>query len=87
MIKKNQFIATRFWSDTFSKKYYLQFLAWKKLKQEWHFKNAPIKSEDRFFIDKIIKKIKLNEVFVDIGAHTCCFKKINQDYKKIKLRN
>lgn len=84
--KKIQFIATRFWSDTFSKKYYLQFLAWKKLKQEWHFKNAPIKSEDRFFIDKIIKKIKLNEVFVDIGAHTCAVSKKLIKITKNKIR-
>jgi FkbM family methyltransferase len=79
-------IINNFWSDTYSLKHYLQFLAWKKLKQEWFFDKAPVNSKNRFFIDKILSKLSNEEYYLDIGSHHCQVAKKFLDLTKNKFK-
>jgi len=56
-------------SDSKSRAYYLQFLAWRKLRVELLFENLEINLNNRFFIPEVIDVLHDNEVFVDCGAH------------------
>jgi FkbM family methyltransferase len=58
------------WYDDTSRAYYLQMLAWRRIREEWSFANAPITTHDRFFITEVKKALNNSEVFVDIGAHS-----------------
>ncbi len=54
--------------DEVSRKHYLQFIAWRRLRIELLFKD--IKREDnRYFIKEVLENLSENEVFVDCGAH------------------
>lgn len=55
--------------DDVSRAYYLQFLAWRKLRVELLFDGLEINNNNRFFIPEIINVLRKNEVFVDCGAH------------------
>jgi FkbM family methyltransferase len=58
------------WSDDISRAHHLQFLAWRRLREEWTFGTAPpLPNSDRFFIPEIIAALRRNEVFIDGGAH------------------
>lgn len=57
------------YADDVSRAHYLQFLAWRRLRQEWHFDGIEVQVDNRFFISEIKSKLGKNEIFVDIGAH------------------
>ena len=57
------------WEDNISRAHHLQFLAWRSLREEWFFEDAPVTTQNRFFIPQIISILHDHEVFVDIGAH------------------
>lgn len=57
------------WSDDLSRAHHLQFIAWRRLRQEWHFHDAPVTTGDRFFIPEVLAVLGNDEVFVDAGAH------------------
>lgn len=52
-----------------SRAYYLQFLAWRVLREEWIFDEAPINTENRFFIPEVLDYLIPSCKFIDIGAH------------------
>lgn len=56
------------WADDISRAHYLQFLAWRHLRQEWSFSYAPIRTEDRYWPSEIRKAFRREEIFVDVGA-------------------
>lgn len=57
------------WSDDISRAHHLQFIAWRRLRQEWSFRPAPIDIGNRFFIPEIMSVLKPAEQFLDAGAH------------------
>ena len=57
------------WSDDVSRAHHLQFLAWRRLREEWTFAAAPIPDCDRFFIPEIVDTLRDDEVLLDGGAH------------------
>jgi FkbM family methyltransferase len=57
------------YADDVSRAHHLQFLAWRRLRQEWTFDDAPVTGGDRFFIPEVIAVLGNDEVFVDAGAH------------------
>jgi FkbM family methyltransferase len=62
-------LALEGYSDDISRAHLLQFLAWRRLRQEWHFEDAPVQVNSRFFIPEIKSSFGKQEVFIDIGAH------------------
>lgn len=59
----------RRWSDDMSRAHHLQFIAWRRLRAEWQFANAPVHSNNRFFIPELINTLHDRESFADLGAH------------------
>ena len=57
------------WEDDLSRAHHLQFVAWRSLREEWFFDDAPITTHDRYFIPQVLSALHDDEVFVDIGAH------------------
>lgn len=57
------------WHDGVSRAHHLQFLAWRRLREEWVFEPAPLSSDTRFFIPELADVLTDNEFFVDGGAH------------------
>ena len=57
------------WSDDVSRAHHLQFLAWRRLREEWTFAAARIPDCDRFFIPEIVGTLRDDEVLLDGGAH------------------
>jgi FkbM family methyltransferase len=57
------------WDDDISRAHHLQFLAWRRLREEWVFDGAPVTTDDRFFIPEVTSRLGDTEVFVDAGAH------------------
>lgn len=57
------------WSDDVSRAHHLQFLAWRRLREEWTFTAAPIPDCDRFFIPEITAVLSDAETLLDGGAH------------------
>ena len=57
------------WDDDVSRAHHLQFLAWRRLREEWSFAAAPIPGCARFFIPEVINLLTDEECFVDAGAH------------------
>lgn len=55
--------------DDVSRAHHLQFLAWRRLRQEWVFDGAPVTGGDRFFVPEVMDVLGDHEVFVDAGAH------------------
>ncbi|MGV3550820.1 FkbM family methyltransferase [Rhizobium sp.] len=56
-------------SDDISRAHHLQFLAWRRLRQEWTFDGAPVTGGDRFFIPEVMATLGDDEIFIDAGAH------------------
>ncbi len=57
------------WDDDVSRAHHLQFLAWRRLREEWTFDAAPIPACKRFFIAEIVDVLNSNESLLDCGAH------------------
>lgn len=57
------------WVDNSSRAHHLQFLAWHSHREEWNFNDAPVTTNDRYFIPTIRSILGNNESFLDVGAH------------------
>jgi len=57
------------WEDDISRAHHLQFIAWRRLRSEWHFAGAPVTIYDRYFIPEIHRLLMDTESFADIGAY------------------
>jgi FkbM family methyltransferase len=59
-----------FWEDDISRAHHLQFLAWRRLREEWTFAAAaPVPNGSRFFIPEVLSVLHGNEILLDAGAH------------------
>ena len=58
-----------FWHDDISRAHHLQFIAWRRAREEWVFDSAPVIPDNRFFIPEIIDVLREDESFIDAGAH------------------
>jgi len=67
--RKSTAAVLSLWADDLSRAHHLQFLAWRRLREEWTFEAAPVPVCHRFFIPEITGVLHDNEVFVDAGAH------------------
>lgn len=56
------------WDDDVSRAHHLQFLAWRRLREEWAFENAPVSTE-RYFIPEVRAGLHDCETLLDGGAH------------------
>jgi FkbM family methyltransferase len=57
------------WYDDVSRAHHLQFLAWRRLREEWSFADAPVANDNRFFIREVMQVLRDDEDFLDAGAH------------------
>jgi FkbM family methyltransferase len=57
------------WADDVSRAHHLQFLAWRRLREEWMFERAPVSNSDRFFIPEVASVLNGHEILLDGGAH------------------
>jgi len=85
---KNISDALDIWDDDISRAHHLQFIAWRRLREEWMFDDAVVTNENRYFIPEIVNVLTDHECFVDVGAHTGSvvtkiLKVINNKFKKI----
>jgi len=88
--KEKEFIEKLYSSlaDDISRAYYLQFLAWRKLRIELLFDNLEINKDNRFFIPEITGALQEDEIFIDCGAHRGVvaekfLRTVNNKYKAI----
>ena len=56
------------WDDEVSRAHHLQFIAWRRLREEWTFDGAPV-STKRYFIPEVVAGLHDRETFLDGGAH------------------
>jgi FkbM family methyltransferase len=56
------------WDDDVSRAHHLQFMAWRRLREEWTFEGAPVSTE-RYFIPEVAAGLHECETFLDGGAH------------------
>jgi len=56
------------WDDDVSRAHHLQFMAWRRLREEWTFEGAPVSTE-RYFIPEVAACLRDRETFLDGGAH------------------
>jgi FkbM family methyltransferase len=56
------------WHDDASRAAHLQCLAWRVLREEWIFANAPVVVENRYFIPEVRAALRADERIVDAGA-------------------
>jgi FkbM family methyltransferase len=56
------------WDDDVSRAHHLQFIAWRRLREEWTFEGAPVSSE-RYFIPEVAAGLRDRETLLDGGAH------------------
>ena len=57
------------WDDDVSRAHHLQFLAWRRLREEWTFDAAPMPNGSRFFIPEVTGVLHDREILLDAGAH------------------
>ena len=57
------------WDDDISRAHHLQFLAWRRLREEWTFDARQCPTASRFFIPEVASVLHGNEIFLDAGAH------------------
>jgi FkbM family methyltransferase len=57
------------WDDDTSRAHHLQFLAWRRLREEWTFEDAPVPDCERFFIPAVTQVLHERESLLDGGAH------------------
>jgi len=61
------------WDDDASRAHHLQFLAWRRLREEWVFAPAPpLGGDTRYFIPEILAVLRGDETFIDGGAYDGC---------------
>lgn len=61
------------WEDDASRAHHLQFLAWRRLREEWVFAPAPpLGGDSRYFIPEVLDVLRPDETFVDGGAYDGC---------------
>jgi FkbM family methyltransferase len=56
------------WDDDVSRAHHLQFMAWRRLREEWTFECAPV-SIERYFIPEVVEALRDRETFLDGGAY------------------
>ncbi|HUI15280.1 MAG TPA: FkbM family methyltransferase [Xanthobacteraceae bacterium] len=56
------------WDDDVSRAHHLQFIAWRRLREEWTFEGTPVSTE-RYFIPEVAACLRERENFLDGGAH------------------
>ena len=56
------------WDDDVSRAHHLQFIAWRRLREEWTFEGAPV-SNGRYFIPEVTAEMRDRETLLDGGAH------------------
>jgi FkbM family methyltransferase len=76
------------WADDMSRAHHLQFIAWRRLREEWTFAMPPPPDCDRFFIPEIAGALRGDETFVDAGAHhgsviEAFLRRTNRAFRKI----
>lgn len=59
----------RSWHDNVSRAHHLQFLAWRRVREEWTFASAQVLRGPRFFIAEVRDVLRQDESFVDAGAY------------------
>lgn len=57
------------WEDDISRAHHLQFLAWRRLREEWTFEVAPHPDGSRYFIPEVLAVLRDDEILLDAGAH------------------
>ena len=57
------------WQDDISRAHHLQFIAWHTLREDWLFDDAPVTTDDRYFIPEVLSLLGGDEIFCDLGAH------------------
>jgi FkbM family methyltransferase len=57
------------WADDTSRAHHLQFLAWRRLREEWTIDAAPVTECARFFIPEVARVLHDREILLDGGAH------------------
>ena len=57
------------WSDDWSRAAHLQFVAWRLHRMEWQFPDAPVRIDDRYFIEAVRLALDEKECFLDAGAY------------------
>lgn len=57
------------WSDDWSRAAHLQFVAWRLHRIEWEFQDAPIRIDNRYFIEAVRSAMDERECFLDAGAY------------------
>lgn len=57
------------WEDDRSRAHHLQFIAWRRIREEWSFAGAPVTNTDRYFIPEVVTALHDHEVFLDGGAY------------------
>ena len=57
------------WDDDISRAHHLQFLAWRRLREEWSFDQAPLPDRQRFFIPEVTSVLHGDEILIDAGAY------------------
>lgn len=57
------------WDDDVSRAHHLQFLAWRRLREEWTFEAPPLANGSRFFIPEVTSVLHGDEILLDAGAH------------------
>lgn len=56
------------WDDDVSRAHHLQFIAWRRLREEWTIAGAAISTE-RYFIPEVVEALRDRETFFDGGAY------------------
>jgi FkbM family methyltransferase len=57
------------WDDDISRAHHLQFLVWRRLREEWTFEGAAPSAGSRFFIPEVAGVLHDRETLLDAGAH------------------
>jgi FkbM family methyltransferase len=57
------------WEDDASRAHHLQFIAWRRLREEWSFEPAPPSPAGRYFIPEVSEVLREDEILLDGGAH------------------
>ncbi len=57
------------WSDDWSRAAHLQYVAWRLHRMEWRFQHAPVRIDDRYFIEAVRATFGEQECFLDAGAY------------------
>jgi FkbM family methyltransferase len=78
------------WVDNVSRAHHLQFLAWHSLREDWFFEDAPVTTDDRYFIPDVRLALSDDESFLDVGAHhgevsLAFLQLVEQKFRKIWL--